>query len=141
MIILDTDYLTLLEWKGTPTAEFIYRELSQRGEPHTTTIISYEEQVRGWMRLIGKSKTFAKQVEAYRYLRQNLQLFCGLQVLLFDELAAVKFQDLRRSKVRIGTMDLKIASIALVNNATLLTRNLSDFCQVPGLRAEDWIKK
>jgi tRNA(fMet)-specific endonuclease VapC len=35
-------------------------------------------------------------------------------------------------------MDLKIAAIALANDATLLSRNLSDFARVPGLRVEDW---
>jgi tRNA(fMet)-specific endonuclease VapC len=40
--------------------------------------------------------------------------------------------------VRIATMDLKIAAIALSENATLLTRNLRDFEQVPGLQVDDW---
>ena len=35
-------------------------------------------------------------------------------------------------------MDLKIASIAIANDALLLTRNLSDFSKIPGLRVEDW---
>ena len=43
-------------------------------------------------------------------------------------------------KVRIGTMDLKIAAIALVHEAVLITRNVSDFVKVPGLRAQDWTK-
>jgi tRNA(fMet)-specific endonuclease VapC len=97
--------------------------------------------MRGWTGFVAKAKTFPKQVEAYRYLYQNLQLFCGLEILLFDDAAATLFQDLRRAKVRIGTMDLKIASIVLVNDAVLLTRNMSDFCQVPGLKAEDWTKQ
>jgi len=39
-------------------------------------------------------------------------------------------------------MDLKIAAIALANNAKLLSRNLSDYLsdyrKVPGLQVEDW---
>jgi len=49
-----------------------------------------------------------------------------------------EFRKLQASRVRIGTMDLRIAAIAIANDATLLTRNLSDFGKVPGLRAEDW---
>lgn len=52
--------------------------------------------------------------------------------------AAEQFHELRRARVRIGTMDLRIAAIALVNDATLLSRNLADFRRVPGLRVEDW---
>jgi len=35
-------------------------------------------------------------------------------------------------------MDLKIAAIAIANDATLLSRNLRDFGKVPDLRVEDW---
>jgi len=56
----------------------------------------------------------------------------------FNEPAAVAFQDLRAARLRIGAMDLKIAAITLSLNATLLSRNLKDFRQVPGLRVEDW---
>jgi tRNA(fMet)-specific endonuclease VapC len=59
-------------------------------------------------------------------------------IVSYDEKAAAEFERPRQAKIRIGTMDLKIAAIALANNATLLTRNLSDFGKVPDLRAEDW---
>jgi tRNA(fMet)-specific endonuclease VapC len=36
-------------------------------------------------------------------------------------------------------MDLKIATIALVHDALLLSANLRDFQQVPDLRVADWI--
>ncbi|HTU20274.1 MAG TPA: type II toxin-antitoxin system VapC family toxin [Gemmataceae bacterium] len=58
---------------------------------------------------------------------------------MFDERAAEQFDNLRTRKLRLGTMDLKIAAIALVNQALLLSANRRDFEQVPGLRAENWL--
>ena len=58
----------------------------------------------------------------------------------FDEPAAEDFRRLKATGVRIGTMDLKIAAIALSLNATLLSRNVVDFEKVPGLRVEDWTR-
>jgi tRNA(fMet)-specific endonuclease VapC len=43
-----------------------------------------------------------------------------------------------KANLMIGTMDLRIASIVLAHDATLLSANLSDFRRVPGLKAEDW---
>ena len=80
----------------------------------------------------------SQEIEAYRRLNRNLEDFRTLDVLDFDEEAAAEFQRLRRMKIRIGTMDLKIAAIALVQDATLLSRNLGDFRKVPGLKVEDW---
>lgn len=47
---------------------------------------------------------------------------------------------LRRLRIRIGTMDLRIASIALAHGAKLLTRNSVDFAKVPELTIEDWTR-
>ena len=49
------------------------------------------------------------------------------------------FTRFRKQGIRIGTMDLRIASIALAHVATLLTRNTVDFAQVPGLCFENWL--
>ncbi len=64
----------------------------------------------------------------------------GLSIILmtFDQAAALEHQRLRKAYPRLGSMDLKIAAIALVNNAILLTRNQADFGQIVELQTEDW---
>jgi tRNA(fMet)-specific endonuclease VapC len=75
---------------------------------------------------------------AYDYLFDSFQDFYKLNLLRLDPVAADYFQQFRKQKIRIGSQDLKIASIALSQKATLLTRNYKDFIQVPGLSIEDW---
>ena len=70
-----------------------------------------------------------------------LRLYCSMNVLDYDERAAIEFQQLRKERLQIGTMDMKIAAIALANDAVLLTRNAGDFLRVPGLKIEDWTKE
>ena len=79
-------------------------------------------------------------VEAVRRLLATLDFLRERTVLAFDDRAAVEFKQLKAAKIRIGTMDLRIASIALVHGATLVTANVSDFRKVPGLAVEDWTK-
>lgn len=75
-------------------------------------------------------------------LRQRLlnQFYCRWKILAFDKTSADQFAGLKSSGVRIGTMDLKIASIAVIHGALLLTANARDFEQVPGLRIENWLQ-
>jgi tRNA(fMet)-specific endonuclease VapC len=45
---------------------------------------------------------------------------------------------LERKGLLIGAMDLLIAAHALHERAILVTRNLSEFARVEGLKVEDW---
>ena len=64
----------------------------------------------------------------------------GLEIVPFDAAAAAEFDKLRQNKKlkKIGRADLLIASIALAHGATIATRNLRHFWQVPRLQVEDW---
>jgi tRNA(fMet)-specific endonuclease VapC len=139
MVILDTDHVTLLEWKERPDTQRLRARLNAlEDEDVATTIISFEEQTRGWMSYLSRARSMVQEIEAYRRLNRQLANYCTIMVLDFEEQAAAEFQRLRKARLRIGTMDLKIAAIVLARDGLLLSRNLRDFKQVPGLRVEDW---
>lgn len=64
--------------------------------------------------------------------------FAKAPILPFDAKAIAIFDEIRSQKIRGGTMDLRIAAIAIANNLVLLTRNTGDFRKVPNLSIEDW---
>jgi len=95
--------------------------------------------MRGWLALIHRESRPRRQITAYQRLRRLFDFYAQFNVLQWDEAAVHRFERLRSEKVRIPTMDLKIACIALVHDAILLSRNLRDFQKVPDLRVEDWL--
>jgi len=138
MIVLDTDHLSLLEWREKQQTQRLQDRLDQSGEVVFATIVSFEEQSRGWLAKIAAVKTAKDLVEAYRRLLNHLENYRAIGVLPFDEIAATEYQRLRKLKLRIGTMDLRIAAIAMTRRAKLLSKNRADFTNVPGLVIEDW---
>ena len=102
------------------------------------SIINYEEQVRGWFAEAARARSVIQQQASYAKLGELLDLYCATPLLLFDDRAVAEFQRLWLARLHVGTMDLRIAAIAIANDATLLTRNSSHFAKVPGLRIEDW---
>ncbi len=138
MLILDTDHLSILDRDTIEAFNLGRRLASIPPEEVAVTIITYEEQMRGWFAVIAQARTNSQQVEAYRKLRRFINQFSHINLIDYNAEAANKFEQLRQAKVRIGTKDLRIAAICLANDATLLTRNLKDFGQVPNLKVEDW---
>jgi tRNA(fMet)-specific endonuclease VapC len=138
MVVLDTDHLSLLERPQAGGAKLSVRLAQIEPSEIATTIVTYEEQTRGWLAYHARSKDINQQVATYARLKLHLESYRSIVVLDFDEAAATEYQRLRRLRIRIGTLDLKIAAITIRRDATLLTRNFSDFRRIPGLRAEDW---
>jgi len=140
MYVLDTDVLSLLEEPDRTLARRLQSRLDALPDDETvfTTIISYEEQTRGWFALLAKAKSVAAEIHAYLRLRRHLENYRHVELLDFDDTAAVHFQRLKSLRLRVGTMDLKIGAIVLSHEATLVTRNISDFRRIPSLKLEDW---
>ena len=139
MIILDTDSLSIFDREKYLETSVLRKKLNQfPSDEIFTTIITFEEQMRGWMSYLAKAKNIEQQVNAYDRLNQFLENYKKIKVLKFDEKSAKVFKQLKSQKIRVGTMDLKIASIAIANEAILVSRNLKDFEQVPDLTVQDW---
>ncbi len=77
-------------------------------------------------------------VFAYKLLHETFTFYFTIPIIDFDERAAAVMSDLPQRKIRIGTLDLRIAAITLAADATLVTRNRRDFERVPELSIEDW---
>lgn len=66
MYIFDTDHLSVLERGGVNAQRLRQRLESVSATQVAASIISYEEQMRGWLSYIGKAKTVEQQVKAYK---------------------------------------------------------------------------
>ena len=140
MIVLDTDHISILQHVDSDLAAALQRRLARSPDTDVaTTAITVEEQSRSWLSLISRYADARRQVAYYDRFVATFRFFAKWRVVPFDDAAAVRFQELRSARIRIGSTDLKIAAICLVNDATLLSRNLSDFVHVPGLHVEDWL--
>jgi tRNA(fMet)-specific endonuclease VapC len=140
VILLDTDHVNVLKYPDHPRFASLTTQLNSSADQDVaTTVITVEEQMRGWLAWINRSDDVRRQVPAYQELLRLFDFFARWHVVLFDEQAASEFQGLRAQRIRIGTMDLKIAAIALIHDALLLSANLRDFQQVPNPRIANWI--
>lgn len=140
MIILDTDHLVVLKYsQGHDKSTLTTRMAASSDQHFVTTVITLEEQLRGWLASLRRFNDPGRQVSSYAKLSDVVDYFSRWTRLPFDDEAARQFQVLRRGKIRVATMDLKIPAIALVHNSLLLSANLRDFEQVPNLRVEDWL--
>lgn len=139
MYLLDTDHLGILQIRDGDAYVALKSRLQRINRADALlSIVSFEEQLNGWQAYLRKQRSQDQVVYAYHRLELLIADFGRWQIAAFDLSAAKEFASLRRQRVRIGTMDLRIAATALVRDYTVLTRNLVDFQQVPGLKVEDW---
>jgi tRNA(fMet)-specific endonuclease VapC len=107
-------------------------------EQIAVAIITVEEQLRGWLAQIKRASSSSARIKAFAGLRKTIHYFNTIHILDYDAAADARFTIWRQQKIRIGSQDLRIAAIALTTGSILVTRNRSDFGQIPGLLIEDW---
>lgn len=135
LYVLDTDHVTLFQ-RAHPIV--VQQVAAVEPEALAVTVVTVEEQLRGWLRAIRRAPSGSKLVWAYAGLRATLGYFNSVHLLDFDQAAYARYEELRRQKIRIGTQDLRIAAIVLSMRGILVTRNQRDFVQVPDLVFQDW---
>jgi tRNA(fMet)-specific endonuclease VapC len=140
MILLDTDHLSVFTDERHTQHRLLNDRLEAASEQVGCTIVSVEEVLRGWLAIIHRLREVHRQIPGYIRLGHLFNVLSDWEIVQFDQRAADQFVDLRRQRIRIGTMDLKIASIALVNDALLISANTRDFSHVPELRFENWLQ-
>ena len=138
MLVLDTNMLRLF-LSATEGGKRLRDKMVDSGDEAALTIVTIEESMRGWLaELNRRTKSPYDQIEVYRHLHRSVEVLAEWTMFHWDMESASCFVRLRREGVRIGTQDLKIASIVLAHDGFLLTRNTVDFQQVPGLRFANW---
>ena len=134
-LYLDTDHVSLAQ-HGHPY--IAARIAATPSEQLTVSIVTVQEQLRGRLAQVQHAPNTAALVLAYERLHETLTFYLTVSIADFDEQAATILDSPRQRRIRIGTLDLRIAAIALAAGATLVTRNRRDFEQVPELALEDW---
>ena len=134
MYLLDTDILSNL-LRRAPSTALVTMLASIPPEQQFTSSITLGEMVYGAYRLQEGAGALLQRLEE--------TLLANLPVLPFDASAARRYGEVRAELERrgtpIGDADLRIASIALDRDLTVVTGNVRHFQKVPGLAVDNWL--
>jgi tRNA(fMet)-specific endonuclease VapC len=137
MYFLDTDILTLAHAGHARLGDRL-----RRIDPNEVaiTVITQIEILQGRFVAVMKASHGEQLLRAQELLQRSEQRLRLLEIIPVDSAAAVEFERLRQNKKlkKIGRGDLLIASLVLARRATLVSRNVKDFRQIPGLQVENW---
>src|SRR4029453_15882896 len=133
--VLDTDMLTL--WlRGQEIVAA--RVATPPPQQLAVTIITIEEVLGGWYTQVRRARDDQQLARTYEALQQTVEFTRGIKLLPFALPGIRRYRQLRPHHRRIGTNDLRIAAIVLEQHGILVTRNTTDFADIPGLQLDDW---
>jgi tRNA(fMet)-specific endonuclease VapC len=137
LYILDTDHISLFLGNHPSVRD---RVLQTKAEC-SITVISIQEIFNGWVGQLNRVENEAYKIEIYQRLHLTTQFFQQMPVLNYDRAASVQYQQIIKANTILAKRrlekDMRIAGIALANEATIVTRNQRDFEQVLDLKIED----
>ncbi|MFZ2276501.1 MAG: type II toxin-antitoxin system VapC family toxin [Prosthecobacter sp.] len=139
MFLLDTNHYSEFVRKSAAGLRLRDRMDLSHVDDFFLAIITPQEVLKGWLAEIQPHRQLDRGVRSYAQFQDSLADLQRWTCLPWSADSADIFDGLKSSKLNIGTLDMRIASIALEYGATILTRNLIDFVKVPGLHVENWL--
>jgi tRNA(fMet)-specific endonuclease VapC len=106
-VLLDTDHLSVLEWKEQPACNRLLERLDRLPpDDIATSIVSFHEQVQGSLAYLRRARKPEEIVRAYLKLENIWRWFLKMNVLSFTTQAQVRFADVKSRCSRLKTMEL-----------------------------------
>ncbi|HDH05998.1 MAG TPA: type II toxin-antitoxin system VapC family toxin [Nitrospirae bacterium] len=133
MYLFDTDALSQIV-KSNPSLSFIRRLALIPPERQFTSAITVGEMVYGAYKS-NRPDYFIKKLD--RLVWPNIQIlpFCESSAKVYGLLRA----EMGKKGISLSEPDMRIASITVYNDLTVVTGNIKHFSKVPGLKVENWI--
>ena len=97
MYVLDTDHMSVLQRGGSAALALTLRLEAVAETNIATTIVSYEEQCKGWLAKTAREKEEGL-IRAYFQFGQHLEIYAGMTVLPYDALAHTVFGNYNRQR-------------------------------------------
>lgn len=138
MTAFDTDILSDI-LRGVPA--LVARASLIESAQQMVPAVVIEEAIRGRFAAIRQAEAGKGKVrlpQAYELFEQTFRALAAFRVLSYTDPADKLVEAFKRSKIRVGTRDLRIAATCIVHGAALVTRNARDYAQVPGLTFDVW---
>ena len=136
MIVFDSDIFTLFAYGH----EKVKKRYDEADDAFAVTVITWIEILKGRTDNLLKAANEKELHVAAERMRHTLTVLNDFAVLPVDDAAVAQFGKLSRHKklAKMRRADMLIACIVLGHKARLVTRNLKDYKDVPGLRLENW---
>lgn len=134
MYLFDTDILSNIIRKRPDPVLISRIAATPRNHQHTTTIT------------VGELAYGAHRSDRPEYFMEKLNKIILPQVIVlsFDGESALIYGEIRahleKKGISLSEPDLRIASISMKNNLTLVTGNISHFSRIKDLALENWLK-
>ena len=141
MTVFDTDIVTLLTYGKTDKLKARIETVPD-DEVLAVTVITLMQILGPRYDSIHKAANADEMRRAIEGFRSSKEVLDGFRVLYHTDDSYRRFEELTKAKKgkkkKKDRADMMIASIVLVNDALLVTRNVKDYEGIAGLRVENW---